>query len=117
MLHKLIAAAAWATLAFIAFATLSPLGLRPEIGNANFERFSAYGLAGLLLSLAYSRHLILVATFVVAVAGVLEILQFVTPDRHGQFADALVKAAGGIAGIAFGLMVLRLTRNNFDLSQ
>jgi hypothetical protein len=45
MFHKFIAAAAWATIAFIAFATLSPQALRPEVGDANLERFGAYALA------------------------------------------------------------------------
>jgi hypothetical protein len=111
MFHRFINIAAWATLAFIAFATLSPLGLRPAMGDPDFERFSAYGLAGLLLALAYPRHLMLVMVFVVVVAGVLEILQLATPDRHGQFANALVKAAGGIVGVAAAVVVLRLVRN------
>jgi VanZ family protein len=114
MLHKFIAAAAWATLAFIAFATLSPLGLRPEIGDANLERFGAYALAGLLMALAYPRHLILVAIFVVGAAAVLEVLQLVTPDRHGQFANAVVKAAGGMAGVVVAIIISHLTRANLD---
>ena len=114
MLHKLIAAAAWTTLAFIAFATLSPLALRPEFGDANLERFGAYALAGLLMALAYPRHLIPVALFVVGVATVLEVLQLVTPDRHGQFANAVVKAVGGIAGVTVAFIILHLTRANLD---
>ena len=114
MLHKFIAAAAWTTLAFIAFATLSPLGLRPEIGNANLERFCAYALAGLLLALAYPRHLILIVFFVVAFAAVLELLQLITPDRHGEFQNALVKTLGGMAGVFAGFMLLQLARGNLD---
>jgi VanZ family protein len=114
MLHKFIAAAAWATLAFIAFATLSPLGLRPEVGDANLERFGAYALAGLLLSLAYPRHLISIVVFVVGVASVLELLQLVTPDRHGHFADACVKVAGGVVGVALAFMVMHLKRGALD---
>ena len=114
MLHKLIAAAAWTTLAFIAFATLSPLALRPEFGDANLERFGAYALAGLLMALAYPRHLIPVALFVVGVATVLEVLQLVTPDRHGQFENAVVKAVGGIAGVTVAFIILHLTRANLD---
>ena len=114
MFHRFIAAAAWATLAFIAFATLSPLALRPEVGDANLERFGAYALAGLLLALAYPRHLILVVSFVVAFAAILEILQLLVPDRHAQFANAYVKAAGGVAGVAAGFLVSRFVRADHD---
>jgi hypothetical protein len=116
MFHKFIAAAAWATLGFITFATLSPLALRPEVGNANLERFGVYALAGLFLTLAYPRHLILVVSFVVAFAAMLEILQLVTPDRHAQFANALVKATGGVAGVGGGLMVSHFARADPDRS-
>ena len=110
MFHKIIAAAAWATLAFIAFATLSPLGSRPEIGDANLERFAAFALTGLLMAFAYPRHLSSVAIFVVGVAIVLEGLQLVTPDRHARFADTVVKAAGGTTGVVVAFIVLRLRR-------
>jgi hypothetical protein len=114
MLHKVIAATAWIMLAFIAFATLSPLALRPEIADPNLERFGAYALAGSLMALAYPRHLIRVALFVVGAAIVLEVLQLVTPDRHGQLANAVVKAVGGLAGVAAACIVLYLTRANVD---
>ena len=87
---------------------------RPEIGDANLERFGAYALAGLLMALAYPRRLIPVALFVVGVATVLEVLQLVTPDRHGQFANAVVKAVGGIAGVTAAFIILRLTRADLD---
>lgn len=110
MFQKMITAAAWVTLAFIAIATLSPLALRPEMGDANLERFGAYTLAGLLFAFAYPRHLTLAATFIVGTAIVLEILQLLTPDRHGEFADVVVKAAGGLFGIAVAVVVLRTIR-------
>jgi VanZ family protein len=114
MLHKSIAAAAWGTIAFIVFATLSPLGLRPEMGDANLERFGAYALAGFLLLLAYPRRLILVVVLVLGVAAALELLQLVTPDRHGHFADACVKAAGGVVGVALAFILIRFKRGFSD---
>ena len=112
MLHKLITAAAWATLAYIAFTTLSPIDFRPEITKPDIERFGAYALVGLLLALAYPRRLISIALFVVGFAAALEALQLVMPGRHGQFADALVKAAGGIAGVVTVSIVLHLAHGN-----
>ena len=36
----------WGILAILAFVTLSPIGLRPEVGPANYERCFAYALFG-----------------------------------------------------------------------
>lgn len=98
MLRKLITLAAWCALGVIVFVTLSPIGLRPETGSAGFERFWAYGLLGALFVMAYPQHFVRVMTFVLVVAGSLELLQHLTPDRHGHIADAAEKIAGGIAG-------------------
>ena len=84
------------------------------MGHANLERFGAYALVGLLMGLAYPRHLTLVVLFVVGVAAVLEVLQLVTPDRHGQFANALVKAAGGMTGVAAAFIVFARKRGILD---
>ncbi len=117
MTHRLIAVAAWVALAFIAIVTLSPLALRPEIGDPNLERFGAYALLGLLFVLAYPRHFILAAILIVGAAIVLEVLQLFTPDRDGEFANAVVKAAGGLLGALVAFIVLRLTRTDPDRSR
>jgi VanZ family protein len=107
MLHKLLVTAAWIALALIVFVTLSPLETRPVITeNPNIERFAAFALVGLLFGLSYPRRLAIDASFVVIVAGLLETLQLMTRDRHGHIADAFVKAAGGVCGVAVALAVL-----------
>jgi hypothetical protein len=107
MLHKLLAAAAWAALALIVFVTVSPIEMRPVVtADPNLERFGAFALAGLLFGLAYPRRLIADASLVVVAAGVLEAFQLMTPDRHGHMADAFVKAAGGAFGVAMALIIL-----------
>ena len=58
MYHKLVATAAWLSLAFIAFATLSPIGLRPQVGGPGFEHLAAFAVTGLLFGLAYPRSLV-----------------------------------------------------------
>jgi hypothetical protein len=98
MVRKLITLAAWATLCLICFATLSPIGLRPGTGSVGLERFAAFALLGMLFVLAYPRHFIRLALFILIVAIGLEAFQHLTPDRHGHLADALVKAAGGLVG-------------------
>ena len=102
MLQKVITAAAWACLSFIVFATLSSIHERPVIAGGHFaaiERFSAYAVLGLLLYLAYPRHLAYVCITVFGGAIVLELLQHLTPDRHGRLLDAIEKLLGGMAGL------------------
>jgi apolipoprotein N-acyltransferase len=110
MSHKIITVIAWAILAFIVFATLSPIGLRPHIENVSVERFGAFAFVGLLFGLAYPKRLWLVLTLVCGTAFVLEALQHLTPDRHGHLADAIVKFAGGVAGVALSWLITRLLK-------
>jgi VanZ family protein len=120
MLHRMITAAAWASIAVIAAATLSRVGVvysvyervaplvsRPSISSyVHFEHVLAYALAGLLFGLAYPRSTILVCCIVLGTAALLEILQTITPDRHGSIFDALEKMAGGAIGILVARTVM-----------
>jgi hypothetical protein len=100
MFYKLVAITAWGCLAFIAFATLSPIGLRPHVADVAIEHLAAFAVAGLLFGLAYPRHMILVIVLVLGSAVLLEALQLVTPDRHGRVLDLGQKLLGGSIGIA-----------------
>jgi hypothetical protein len=105
MLHKLIIAGAWSCLAFIVYATLSPIGARPVIAGGFFtilERFGAYLVFGLLLYLAYPRYLTFVCIMVFGSAVTLELLQNFVPDRDPRLLDAMEKLLGGTAGIVLG---------------
>ncbi|WP_111542437.1 VanZ family protein [Mesorhizobium kowhaii] len=104
---KLSRIAASALLAIIIFATLSPIQMRPHIAEANVERALAYVLLGFVLALGFPNRLYQAAIFVVATAGVLELLQIIDPGRHAQFADALVKASAGVIGIVAGQLFVR----------
>src|ERR1035438_6897081 len=99
MLHKLLAIAAWVSLAFIAYATLSPIQARPIVANPDLEHVAAFAVVGGLFCLAYPRRIILVCPIVLGSAVLLEYLQTLTPDRHGTVVDALEKIAGGVLGI------------------
>jgi len=70
---------------------------------AHFEHVIAFALLGALFSFAYPRRPILVFGIVFGAAVFLEILQTMTPDRHGTLVDALEKMAGG----AVGIMIMR----------
>ncbi|WP_082490880.1 hypothetical protein [Aureimonas sp. Leaf454] len=88
-------------LAGIAFATLSPIGLRPHIAGLQIEHVGAFCVAGLLLGLAYPRHLLAVGLGLVVCAVALEGAQHLVPGRHGRMIDLAMKMAGSGLGIAF----------------
>lgn len=110
---RLITAAAWVSVAAIAYATLAHVGfvyaiyfklapilMRPEMKTyAHVEHVIAFAIMGTLFGLAYPRRTLLVCCVVFGGAALLEILQTLTPDRHGTMVDALEKMAGGAAGI------------------
>jgi VanZ family protein len=109
MLHKLIGLAAWGLLAFIAYATISPIQDRPTLPTStSFEHLAAFAVLGALFSLAYPRQVALVCLIVLVSAVLLEILQLLTPDRHGRIPDAIEKVAGGVVGIAVGRAILNV---------
>jgi hypothetical protein len=83
------------------------LHLRPVVTrNADLERFAAFAMLGLLFGLAYPHRRIADLSFVVSAAGVLEILQLITRDRHGHLLDAVTKAVGGTSGIGLSIVIL-----------
>jgi VanZ family protein len=116
MNQRLSLVAAWLALAFIAFATLSPLQDRPVVAGPQFEHFAAFALMGFAFVRGYPNRLLLIIAIVIGSAFALEALQLLTPDRHGRLIDALVKAGGGLSGIAiahFAELLLRSPLNRF----
>ena len=106
MFQKLIALAAWGALAFITYATLSPIGLRPHVtANIGIEHIAAFSVVGLLFGLAYPRRLIPVIALVLGSAILLEVLQLLTPDRHARLLDLAFKLLGGSIGIAIACVL------------
>ena len=111
MLHKLIAVAAWTLLAFIAYATISPIQARPTLfASPSFERLVAFTVLGALFCLAYPRHIVVVCLIVLGSAVLLELAQLLTPDRHGRIQDAIIKMMGGALGIVAGRAMLYFQR-------
>jgi len=95
---------AWILVAFIAFATLSPIGMRPvTTAPADMERFLAFGAFGLAFCIGYPRHRVGIILIVIAVTGLLELAQHLAPGRHGRFHDAVLKAAGAFLGLAIAM--------------
>ncbi len=111
MFHKLRAVAAWAILVLIAFATILPIQYRPTLPiSSSLEHLAAFAVLGALFYLAYPRHIAFVCLIVLGSAVVLELVQQLTPDRHGRIPDAIEKIAGGAAGIVAGRTILHLQR-------
>lgn len=104
-------------LAIIVFATLSPIGWRPHLGDANLERAAAYLLLGGALALSFPRHTMRIAFLVVGIAAVLEALQLIDPGRHGRVSDMVVKAAAGVIGIAMVALANRVAAKIVDLKR
>jgi VanZ family protein len=100
MLRKYILIVACLLLAFVVFATLSPIHLRPKTGHPNLERFAAFLILGGAYTLALPRRAAVVAICLVVGAFALEAAQQWAPTRDPDLNDALVKAVGGLAGVA-----------------
>jgi hypothetical protein len=111
MFQKLITAAAWTVLVFIAYVTIGPIRDRPTLPtSSSFEHLAAFAVLGALFCLAYPRRIILVCVIVLGSAASLEIMQLLTPDRHGRLQDAIEKMAGGAVGIMAGRTILYFER-------
>ena len=114
--QSLSAMAAWSSLAFIAYATLSPLKERPEIDTgfgflilfSRFDQYIAFALMGSLFSFAYPRQTFLICILVLGSAILLELAQMLTPDRHARVSDAVRKIIGGVLGISLARFTIAL---------
>ena len=104
----------WVALAFIVYATLSPIKDRPVIASLQLEHFAVFALLGLAFALGYPRRTVLIVGIVIGSAFTLEALQLLTPDRHGRLLDALVKAAGGLSGIGMTRLGLPILEARFS---
>ena len=113
MFRTVTATAAWTSLAFIAYATLSPLNERPEFDTdlfSHIDQYLGFAVAGSLFGLAYPRQMFFVCILVLGSAVLLELLQLLTPDRHARMIDAVRKIVGGAIGIAFARLAISLYR-------
>jgi VanZ family protein len=119
--RRLIAIFAWVSLAGIVFVTLSQSSfvyrlyyfLAPFLNHPSMrtyvvmEHFAAYGLVGMLLTVVYPRYVLRVCLFLFLLIVGLELMQTLTPDRHGTLRDALEKMIGGVVGVGLTSAALR----------
>lgn len=101
--------AAWCCLAFILFATVSPIGMRPhDYLPVNYDRALAFGVMSCLFTLAYPRRWRSILVLTVLGTIFIESLQFLAPTRHARLADAIVKASGSFLGVGIARICLEL---------
>jgi VanZ family protein len=107
---RLIGLLAATAAAALAMATLLPARWVPRTGHWEVEHFLAYLATTMVLSIA-SRRPIIVAGSLIMFAGILEVLQGLTPDRFPDVASALCGAAGVISAATLVLLLLRMRRS------
>jgi hypothetical protein len=107
---KAVIAAALLGVAAIGFVTLCPIGLRPHLLNADVERFAAYLVMGAMISRTAGRRALGATVVATALAFGLEASQQFAPGRHAHMADAIVKAFGGVTGVAAYQLMFPLRR-------
>lgn len=101
---------AWCLLLLVAAVTVGPIGLRPHVGPVGIERSLTFLLLGIAFALAYPRRPLIAVLVIVAGASLLEGLQTLVPERHGQWSDLGVKIAGGLLGVALAQGLIRMIR-------
>jgi VanZ family protein len=110
--QRFLSLIAWAVLAFVAFATLSPYSLRPELTETEpsfvvtLEHIGAFGLVGFLFFVSYPDRIRATCLVTFGSAAAFELGQAFLPDRHARFGDVLEKFAGGGAGLLLGIALL-----------
>ena len=102
-------ASAWTVLGVLMVITLGPLRLRPRLSlDPVTDRAIGFAALGYGFTLAYPRRPGAVAALVVVAAAGLELGQLMVPGRHARLPDALVKAFGGLVGLALAALPWRM---------
>ena len=100
-----------AAVAFLVIASLSGAMVQPRTPLGwELEHFLAYFAATVIVSVALSRPWAVGGAMVV-LGGVLEFLQFFTPDRIPNIIAALCSAAGALAGALLAGLFMRRRRD------
>ncbi|QXC48520.1 antibiotic resistance protein VanZ [Agrobacterium salinitolerans] len=90
---------AWSVLLLILIVTVCPIGFRPHtLTTVGLDRAAAFAFCSAAFVLAYPRYWLAIIVAGMAAAFGIEALQFLSPTRHPHLMDAIVKAAGVIAG-------------------
>lgn len=92
----------------VAYATLCPQDMRPQLGDPQLERFGAYFVVAAAFGCAYPRRPVVVALAMLGLAVGLEAAQALAPGRDPGVTDAVAKALGGVVGVCAAQLVASL---------
>jgi len=120
-----LAIAAWTAVCLIGYGTLTKVQLiysvyfkiKPFLFGLNMatwahvEHAIAFLTLGSLFAMAYPQRTRMVCLIVIGSAITLELLQTLTPDRHGTLFDASEKIVAGCVGIA-AVRLFQFIRSN-----
>jgi len=96
---RLFRIAAWSSLSILAYLSLIPAEYEVRTGGpGGLEHFAAYFGTGFLFGFGYPAHHIRILLGLVLYGSLMEVLQFIPPDRHPSIDDALNSGAGAILG-------------------
>jgi len=96
-----------AAIALLVIASLTSMMAQPRtILGWQLEHFLGYFVATLIVCAAWPRPLT-IAVLLVLLAGVLEILQYFTPDRHPNFMAVVWSAGGTVLASALAELLIR----------
>ena len=110
MITRLVRAMAWLYAAILAYLTLGSPTVRLEAAMPHhLEHLAAFGVWGLLLSIAYRSRRSLVLLAGLGFVTIFEALQIWAPDRHARWIDLAMNASGFSIGVVVGLVVSRST--------
>lgn len=103
------------SLAFVAFATLSSIELRPttEFG-IGWEHLTAFAVIAAFLTFAFPKRVWQILVVVVVAAILLELAQLYVPGRHARWNDGATKIFGSLIGVAAGWFIARRTASARD---
>jgi len=108
MTAHLVRAMAWLYAVALAFLTLGSPTIRPETAMPHYlEHLAAFGLSGLLFSIAYQARRSLLLAVGVGFTIVLEALQSWAPGRHARWIDLAMNASGFCIGVGVGIVMSR----------
>jgi hypothetical protein len=112
MLIHLTRVLAWLYAGALIYLTVVPSTVRPTTPLPHYvEHVVAFGLAGVLFSIAYRSRCLFVALAGIAFTVVLEALQLWVPGRHARWIDLAMDASSFCVGVSMALIVTRSASN------
>jgi VanZ family protein len=102
---------AWVLILGLLILTIVPAADRPETGlQHDLEHFLAFGLAGIVVALAYPNRLLVLLLAAAMFTLALELIQIPLPARHARLEDFAVDTLGACGAIALAYLARSFAR-------